>query len=269
MKTVLVTGTSTGIGRVTAERLRSRGFEVLAGVRREGDAPPGCEPLLLDVTDPSAVAAARARVESASSFAGLVNNAGVTVQGPLEYVPLDEFRRQMEINLVGPLALTQALLPALRRARGRIVMISSVGGRVAVPFIGPYHASKWGLEGLTEALRQEVEPLGVKVALVEPGSADTEIWRKGQESASEVLDALPPEAKELYGERLESTRELAVKVADRAFPAEKVAKAIEHALTAKRPRPRYLVGADARVQVGLRTVLPTRAADAAMRRLAG
>jgi NAD(P)-dependent dehydrogenase (short-subunit alcohol dehydrogenase family) len=269
MKTVLVTGTSTGIGRVTAERLVARGFEVLAGVRRAEDAPPRTEPLLLDVTDPAAVAAAAERAAAAASFAGLVNNAGVTVQGPLEFVPLDEFRRQMEINLVGPLALTQALLPALRRSGGRVVMVSSVGGRTAVPFIGPYHASKWGLEGMSDALRQEVEPLGVKVAIVEPGSADTEIWRKGQDSADDVLGALPPEAVELYGERLAAVRALAVKTAARAFPPEKVAKAIEHALTARRPRPRYLVGADARIQVGLRAALPTRTLDAAVRRLVG
>ena len=266
MRTVLVTGTSTGIGRAAAARLAGAGFRVLAGVRREADAPADCEPLLLDVTDPEAITAAAARVDQ---LAGLVNNAGITVQGPLEFLPLEEFRRQLEVNVVGPLALTQALLPALRAGRGRIVMVSSIGGRTALPFLGPYHASKFALEGLSDSLRQEVEPLGVRVAIVEPGSADTEIWRKGQESADEVLAALPPEARPLYGERLEATREMARKVAERAFPPEKVADAIHHALTARRPRPRYLVGADARVQLALRTVLPARAFDAAIRRLAG
>ena len=267
MSTVLVTGTSTGIGRATASCLASNGFHVLAGVRREEDAPADCEPLVLDVTDPSAIERARSRVEG-EQLAGLVNNAGITVQGPLEFLSLDEFRRQLEVNVVGPLALTQALLPALRAARGRIVMVTSIGGRTALPFLGPYHASKFALEGLSDSLRQEVEPLGVKVAIVEPGSADTEIWRKGQESAGEVLDALPPDAGSLYGERLEGFRAAAQKTADRAFPPEKVADAILHALTARRPRPRYLVGADARVQLALRTLLPARAFDAAVRRLA-
>jgi NAD(P)-dependent dehydrogenase (short-subunit alcohol dehydrogenase family) len=267
-KTVLVTGTSTGIGRVTAEQLLGRGFHVLAGVRREADAPPGTEALLLDVTDPQAIAAARSRVEEGSPLVGLVNNAGITVQGPLEFLALDELRRQLEVNVVGPIALTQALLPALRAARGRVVMLSSIGGRTAVPFLGPYHASKWAIEGLSDALRQEVEPTGVKVAIVEPGSADTEIWRKGQEAADDVLGDLPPEARELYGERLEAFQRLAAKTAERAFPPSKVADAIVHALTARRPRPRYLVGADARIQLGMRTVLPTRTLDAAVRRLA-
>jgi NAD(P)-dependent dehydrogenase (short-subunit alcohol dehydrogenase family) len=147
-------------------------------------------------------------------------------------------------------------------------MVTSIGGRTALPFLGPYHASKFALEGLSDSLRQEVEPLGVKVAIVEPGSADTEIWRKGQESADVVLDALPPEAASLYGERLKGMRAVAQKTADRAFPPEKVADAILHALTARRPRPRYLVGADARVQLALRTLLPARAFDAAVRRMA-
>ncbi|HEX2088256.1 MAG TPA: SDR family oxidoreductase [Solirubrobacteraceae bacterium] len=267
MRTVLVTGTSSGIGRATAQRLAAEGFHVLAGVRRLEDAPAGVEPLALDVTDPAAIEAARARASETGLF-GLVNNAGTTVQGPLEFVPLDDLRRQLEVNLVAPLALTQALLPLPRASGGRVVMISSVGGRTAVPFIGPYHASKWGLEGLSESLRQEVEPLGVRVAIVEPGSADTEIWRKGQEKADDLLAALPPEGRELYGERLEATRALARKTAERAFPPEKVAKAVVRALTARRPRPRYLVGADARMQVALRAALPARAFDATVRRLA-
>jgi NAD(P)-dependent dehydrogenase (short-subunit alcohol dehydrogenase family) len=264
VRTVLVTGTSTGIGRATAEKLAASGFHVLAGVRRPADAPPGVEALELDVTSPDQIAAAAERV--GGSLDGLVNNAGITVQGPLEFVGLGEFRRQLEVNLVGPLALTQALLPALRAAGGRIVMVSSVGGRTALPFLGPYHASKWGLEGLSDSLRQEVEPLGVRVAIVEPGSADTEIWRKGEETADDILAALPAEATELYGERLEAVRELARKTAARAFPPSKVADAIHHALTARRPRPRYLVGADARIQLGLRVALPTRTLDAAVRR---
>ncbi|HEX8120848.1 MAG TPA: SDR family NAD(P)-dependent oxidoreductase [Solirubrobacteraceae bacterium] len=267
-KTVLVTGTSSGIGRVTAEQLLGRGFHVLAGVRREDDAPPGTEPVLLDVTDAAAITAAKALVADRAPLVGLVNNAGVTVQGPLEFLSLDELRRQLEVNVVGPLALTQALLPALRAAHGRVVMLSSIGGRTAVPFLGPYHASKWAIEGLSDALRQEVEPTGVKVAIVEPGSADTEIWRKGQESAADLLAGLPPEARELYGQRLQGFQALAAKTAERSFPPSKVADAIVHALTARRPRPRYLVGADARIQLGLRTLLPTRALDAAVRRLA-
>jgi NAD(P)-dependent dehydrogenase (short-subunit alcohol dehydrogenase family) len=274
-RTVLVTGTSTGIGRATALHLCSCGFDVLAGVRREVDAesvralsPEHITPLILDVTEPAQVATAAERAAATGLF-GLVNNAGVTVQGPVEFLDLDALRSQLEVNLVGQVAMTQAVLPLLRASRGRIVMVSSVGGRFATPFIAPYHASKYALEGLSDALRQELRPLGVGVSIVEPGTIKTEIWRKGAETGREVVAALPPEARRLYGSRIESLLKTVPKIAQRGIEPVEVAEAIAHALTASRPKPRYLVGADARVQMVLKAALPTRVLDAIVARSTG
>ena len=268
--TVVITGTSSGIGRVTAERLVAEGFRVLAGVRRAEDAPPGTEALVLDVSDPGAAATAKARVdELGGTLHGLVNNAGITVQGPVEFLDLDEFRHQMEVNVVGPIALTQALLPALRAGRGRVVNVSSIGGKMAVPFLSPYSASKFALEAVSDSLRMELKPFGVHVAVIEPGSADTPIWRKGQDRTEETVEALGAEGRALYGKRVEAFAKFAGKTADRAFPPSKVADAIAHALTAEKPRTRYLVGADARMQAAIKKVLPDRAVDAVIARLTG
>jgi NAD(P)-dependent dehydrogenase (short-subunit alcohol dehydrogenase family) len=273
--TVLVTGTSTGIGRATAVHLAGLGFDVLAGVRREGDgeavrelSPQRIEPIVLDVTVPEQVEAARARVQE-TGLAGLVNNAGVTVQGPVEFVDLDDFRRQMEVNLVGPLALTQAVLPQLRASRGRIAMVSSIGGRWALPFLAPYNASKFALEGLSDSLRMELRPLGVHVAVIEPGSVATEIWRKGEEASREAIESMPPEARETYGARLEKMADAAAEAGARGIAPEKVAEVIAHALTASRPRTRYLVGTDARMRGRLKKLLPDRVADTLTLRASG
>ncbi len=269
---VLVTGCSSGIGRACAEHLASLGFHVLAGVRREadGDAVRGerVEPVILDVAAPDATETARAAAERGSAargLAGLVNNAGVTVQGPVEFVTLDEWRRQLEVNLLGQIAMIQATLPLLRAARGRIVNMSSIGGRLATPFLGPYNASKFALEGMSDALREEVRPHGVGVALVEPGSVATPIWEKGQAAGREQMDAASPEQRRLYGERLEAMVRLAGKTAERGVPPSAVAEAVAHALTARRPRPRYVVGRDAKLQLSLRAAIGARGYD----RLAG
>jgi NAD(P)-dependent dehydrogenase (short-subunit alcohol dehydrogenase family) len=237
----LVTGTSSGIGRACAELLRDRGWEVLAGVRSAGDAPEGCEELLLDVTDPAQVAAAAERV--GGRLDALVANAGVALSGPLEFVPLDELRAQLEVNVVGQVALLQALLPALREARGRVVLMGSVSGRLALPFLGPYAASKFALEAVADALRGEVAPFGIAVSLVQPGSIATPMWRKGGERAAR----LEPAAVELYGGAIAALREWAAKRGAVTPPAE-VARTVEHALTAERPRTRYVVGAGARTR---------------------
>jgi len=266
----LITGTSSGIGRVSAERLVREGFDVLAGVRRESDAPAGCTPVVLDVTAPGFADAASDAVSAhGGSLARLGNNAGGTGQGPGEFLDLDEVRRQREGNLVGPIALTQAVLPALRAGRGRVVNMTSIGGVRAVPFLSPYNASKFALEAVSDALRHEVAPFGIHVSVIEPGSVDTPIWSKGQENAREYVESLPPEAKDLYGERLDRMTEMARKTAERAIPPSKVADAILHALTADRPKTRYLVGVDAKVQSALAKALPDRANDALLRRLTG
>jgi NAD(P)-dependent dehydrogenase (short-subunit alcohol dehydrogenase family) len=236
-------------------RLRDHGWRVLSGVRRTGSAPAGTEELLLDVTDPPE----RFRFDE---LQGLVNNAGVAVAGPLEFLPLDELRRQLEVNLVGQLAVTQRLLPALRRGRGRVVNMGSISGRSALPFLGAYAMSKHALEAMTDALRVELEPWGIQVAIVEPGTIRTPIWTRERPDP-------PPEANELYGTRLTAFRRKAVERGTHGAPAEEVAKVVEHALTSGRPRTRYLVGPDAKLRARVER-LPDRLRDRLIvRRLLG
>ncbi|MBI4408276.1 MAG: SDR family NAD(P)-dependent oxidoreductase, partial [Gemmatimonadetes bacterium] len=209
------------------------------------------------------VAAAAEEVRAAvgdEGLAGLVNNAGVVVAAPLEFVPLDEVRHQLEVNLLGPLALVQALLPTLRRARGRIVNIGSVAGKSALPFMGPYAMSKFALEALTDALRVELMPWDVRVAVVEPGAVATSIWRASIKAADELAQRLPPQARELYGKAMAVVRQRALSGEQHGIPAERVARAVEHALTADAPRTRYLLGWDSKLRLLLER-LPDRLRD--------
>lgn len=223
-------------------------------------------PVKVDVADEATVAALPGELGDAP-LAGLVNNAGISVSGPLEFVPLDEWRRQLEVNVIGQVAVTQALLPALRSARGRIVNIGSVGGRVAVPLLGPYNASKFALEGITDSLRRELRPLGVHVAIVEPGAIATKIWEKGTSAADELLAGAPPEAEAVYGPTIAALRAQAGKATREAIPPEEVARAVLHALSARRPRTRYPVGRDAKQRIRLAGLLSDRAFDALMARM--
>ena len=257
-RSVLVTGASSGIGAACAEYLTRAGWTVFAGVREEGAAPAGTTELLLDVTDGAAIEAAAAAV--GERLDGLVDNAGIALAAPLEYLPLDELRRQLEVNVVGQLAVIQALLPALRAARGRIVLIGSIAGTSSLPFLGPYAISKFGLEALADALRVELAPEGIHVSIVRPGTIATPIWTKRQP----VADALPPEALERYGGRLAAMRSFAARRAANAAPAESVARAIEHALSDDRPRSRYLVGRDAHIRAAIER-LPDRLRDRLIR----
>jgi NAD(P)-dependent dehydrogenase (short-subunit alcohol dehydrogenase family) len=275
---VVVTGSSTGIGRACALHLDRLGFKVFAGVRKQEDGErlsaetsERFEPLILDVTDPEHISRAAARVAEATQdrLAGLVNNAGIGVGGPLELMPLNDFRRQIEVNLIGQVAVTQAFIPAMRRARGRLVFISSIGGLVATPYMSPYHASKFGIEAVGDALRQELRRFGVQVSIVEPGSIATPIWDKGRATAQEVRGNLSAEGQELYGESLAHTEKLLRETARRGSPPEKVAKVVVHALTARRPRTRYLVGADARAMATLGKLLPDRLRDRLVARATG
>jgi NAD(P)-dependent dehydrogenase (short-subunit alcohol dehydrogenase family) len=258
LRTVLVTGSSTGIGAATARRLARRGWRVLAGVRTAGDAPEGTQEVLLDVTDAGQIAEAARELERPE---GLVDNAGIAVAAPLEHLPLDELRRQLEVNVVGQLAVTQALLPALRRARGRIVIVGSIAGKSALPFLGAYAMSKHALEAMADSLRVELAPEGIHVALVEPGTIATPIWRKPQRA----LDVLSPEAVERYGARMSAFRAIAARRSASAAPPDDVAAAIEHALTAVAPRTRYLVGRDARIRAAIEQ-LPDRWRDRVLAR---
>ena len=272
--TVLITGTSSGIGRACAADLAGRGFHVLAGVRRESDgeavralAPERIEPLMLDVTDRDAIAKLPERLDG--PLAGLVNNAGLSHPGPLEFTAMDDVRHQLEVMLLAPFELIHALLPALRRARGRIVNIGSIGGRTGVPFLSPYQAAKAGLARMTDCLRPELAPLGVHVALVEPGSVKTEIWERGITAGEELLASLPEEGRRLYGERLEAMARVGRRTEQRGIAPQRVAEAVAHALTADRPKTRYLVGVDARIQATVRAALPDRAFDRVVARLTG
>jgi NAD(P)-dependent dehydrogenase (short-subunit alcohol dehydrogenase family) len=269
VRSVLVTGASTGIGRASALRLDASGWRVFAGVRDPADAEslreaasPRLAPVFLDVTEPDQIAAVAEKVEQESEdgLAGLVNNAGVAIPGPLETIPLEDFRRQLEVNLVAYVAMTQALLPQIRRAEGRVVFVSSIGGRMAFPFTGAYHASKFGTEAIGDVFRQELRPWGLRVSIVEPGSIDTPIWERGQRKGNEI-EAKSPQTKFLYGEAIEKFRKLIEDTAERGIPPEKVAKAIAHALESPRPKSRYLVGLDAKLQARLRPLIPTALFD--------
>ena len=267
MRAVLITGASTGIGRAAALRLDGAGWRVFAGVRREEDAAALAGvasnrllPLILDVTEAEQIAAAAERIEAEAGgrLDGLVNNAGVAIPGPLETLAIEDFRRQVEINLTGHVAVTQALLPSIRSARGRIVFVSSIGGRVALPLTGAYHAAKFGIEAVGDVFRQELRPWDIAVAIVEPGSIDTPIWERGERTADEIGTV---ERETLYGKAVEGYRKAIRETAERGIPPERVAKAIEHALTSGHPRARYLVGLEARLAARAKLLIPTRIFD--------
>ena len=279
MKSALITGASTGIGRAAALRLDGRGWRVFAGVRREEDAASlreagseRLEPLMLDVTDAGQIAAAAERVGVAvgdTGLDGLVNNAGIAVPGPLETLPVDDFRRQVEVNLTAQVAVTQAMLPSIRRASGRVVFITSIGGLMAFPMFGAYHAAKFGLEAVGDVFRQELRPWGIEVAVIEPGSIATPIWERGEAEVDVIAARARDGHADLYGEAIAAYREVARKTGARGIPPERVAKKIEHALSARRPRIRYLVGADARGQAFAKAVLPDRLVDWLVARATG
>jgi NAD(P)-dependent dehydrogenase (short-subunit alcohol dehydrogenase family) len=273
---VVVTGASTGIGRATALLLDRKGYKVFAGVRREEDAraleEDGSEkltPVTVDVTEAASIEAAERTVREAvgeQGLAGLVNNAGVGFGGPVEYIPLDDYRRSFEVNYFGQIAVTQAFLPLLRRASGTIVNVASIGGRIASPFMSPYNGSKFALEALSDSLRHELKPWGIEVVVVEPGSIATPIWEKAGETAAEAESSLQPEAKRLYGAQIARFRELLGETARSGIPPEKVAEVIHKAISSDRPKPRYLVGLDAKVAARMRGLLPDRVFDRVLAR---
>src|SRR4051794_4747206 len=274
MSTVLITGASRGIGRATALALDRRGLEVIAGVRStdaaeqlRAEASERLRTVELDVTDTGSIRAAAEGV--GPRLDALVNNAGIAVGGVVEALPIEELRQQLEINVVGQVAVTQALLPALRAARGRIVFISSVSGRVSSPALTPYTASKFALEAIADGLRVELRHWGIDVVLIEPGSIDTDIWREGERQLATGVAAMTEEHRQLYARLLSGTRKVITSTAKRAAPVEQVVKVVENAVTTSRPRVRYVVGADARVQIALRSLLPDRAFDTLVARTFG
>jgi NAD(P)-dependent dehydrogenase (short-subunit alcohol dehydrogenase family) len=256
------------------------GWTVYAGVRKEADAKDLSEygserltPVLIDVTETESIAECASVVSDDTGrdgLDGLVNNAGVSVQGPLEYLPLDELRNQLEVNVTGQLAVTQAFLPLVRRGGGRIVFVSSIAGRAtALPLHGPYSASKRGLEALVESLRQELLPWTIPVVLVEPGAIATPIWQKGDSSFDDILSWLPPEGRDRYADVLARARKIAAATGRHSIPAEKVAEVVAKALTTSRPRFRYVVGADARARAWFEPLVPTFLWDRLLARVLG
>src|SRR6186997_2170486 len=257
MRAALVTGASSGIGAACAARLVSTGWRVFAGVRGLGNAPKGTQELLLDVTSEEQIRAAAQRIDRLDA---LVNNAGIAIAIPLEFIPLEELRRQLEVNVIGQVAVTQAFLPHLRRSRGRIVFIGSIAGQSALPFLGPYAASKHALEAITDTLRLELRPFGVDVSLVQPGTIQTPIWTKSAEVADELANGAGAELAGLYGERIAAFRRVALRRGAKGASADEVARVVEKALTTERPRTRKLVGLDAKLRSGVER-LPDRLRD--------
>ena len=265
---VVVTGASTGIGRATALRLDAEGYSVFAGVRKEADARDLAQagsdrltPVTLDVTETDQIESTREQVAEAvgdRGVVGLVNNAGVGGGGPIEFMPLDELRTTLEVNLIGQVAVTQAFIPLIRRGKGTIVFIASIGGRVASPFMSPYNTSKFAIEALGESLRHELRPWGIEVVVVEPGSIDTEIWSKGNEQIRERLGEMPEDARRLYGPQMTRFGEVINETASRGIPPEKVAEVIHSAIASEKPKHRYLVGTDAKIGARLKGTLPDR-----------
>lgn len=269
-RTVVVTGVSTGIGWGASMVLTKAGFKVFGSVRKEADAKrlqgelgANFVPLMFDVTDEKAVKASIATVRAGlggRKLFGLVNNAGISVVGPLLHMPIDEFRKQLEVNLTGVVITTQAFAPllgvdgSLSGPPGRIVNITSVGGRNAIPFIVPYNVSKFGLEGMTEGLRRELMLFGIDVIAVAPGAVATAIWEKGEQ-----ID-VTPYAKTAFAAALETLRAYAAASGKRGLKPEYLGRKIMHALTTARPKVRYVVTPDP-FQNFLLNALPKRVAD--------
>ncbi|MGW0926877.1 SDR family oxidoreductase [Streptomyces sp. NPDC002755] len=265
---IFVSGASTGMGAATARELARRGYHVLAGVRRQSDADAlratRVEPVILDVTAPEHIEALAARIAGdpqRRKLVGLVNNAGIAVNAPVETLPLDQWRRQFEVNLFGHIAVTQALLPFLHDSRGRIVNISSLGGKVAMATYGAYAGAKFALEAVSDALRRELAPHGVQVVVVEPGGVKTEMTGHGIERARQFVKDMTPVERRRYGNLMQAIINQATEFTTQGVPADKAALAIAKAVTTRKPRTRYTIGRDAAIMTRLVWLLTDRALD--------
>ena len=281
MPLALISGASTGIGRATSLRLAGSGWNVLAGVRDPAageslaaEAPAGSIiPLALEVTDAEQIAAASALVDEHAARLGragldaLINNAGIGIGGPLEILSDEDLRRQFDVNVFGHMAVTRAMLPSLRRARGRILFVSSIGGRVAMAYTAPYAASKHAIEAFADALRVELHSSQIQVGLIEPGSVSTPIWDKSRGEADRLQ--IPPELQAQYGNVPAALDKAMRDTARRGVPPEQVAETIEGALTARRMKARYLIGRDAIAMLTAKRLLPDHVFDRLVRRVMG
>jgi NAD(P)-dependent dehydrogenase (short-subunit alcohol dehydrogenase family) len=264
-RSVFITGASTGIGNVTAHRMAAEGWRVFAGIRKEADATAaanaGFVPVICDVTSDEQVDAAVTQVTAEAPLDGLVNNAGVAVALPLEAVEPKELEWQLAVNVIGQHRVTRALMPSLIEARGRIVNISSISGRVGVPFMGPYTISKHALEGWSDVLRREMAAFGVKVSVIQPGSVKTPIWDKSHEDLAPRMEEIP----DRYRDRYEQLIAEAVRVGnEEGIEPEEVASAIAHALTADRPKARYALPLQERILARVMPALPEMLSDRLM-----
>jgi len=270
-RAVVITGASTGIGAACALHLDRLGFAVFAGVRKSEDGvalqKAGSDrlvPLELDVTDLATIQKSRAVVVDATKergLFGLINNAGIAVVGPLEAVPISDLRQQLEVNVIGQVAVIQVFLPLIRQARGRIVNMGSIAGLSTMPLMGPYSASKFALEAITDALRLEVQQWGIHVSIVEPGAIATPIWNKSAIEAAEREAAIETELRTLYKSVVTAVRKVVGEASKRAIPPDVVVKVVEEALTAPAPKTRYLVGTDAKLRALMVRLLPDRISD--------
>lgn len=273
MPSVLVTGASRGIGNAIANHLASIGWDVIAGVRSDEDferlqpANPRFLPVRLDVTDAEHLAALPDALPD--RLDAVVNNAGVAVAGPLEAVSLDDMRRQLEINVVGQLAVTQVVLPRLRESHGRIVFISSVNGRLVLPMMGAYCASKFALEAAADTLRLELKPWGIKVVIVEPAQTSTDMWHTSDAMVADLEANMAPEMRKLYSHHLAGMKKALPAMRKMAKPVKGVSDVVEESLTARRPRARYVVGRGTKVQVAAATRLPTPVQDRLLKAAGG
>ncbi len=272
---VVITGASTGIGATCALHLDRLGFRVFAGVRKPEDglslqknSSDRLVPIALDVTDDSAIRKAHLLVSELTrtdGLYGLINNAGIAVVGPLEVVPIADLRRQLDVNVIGQVAVTQIFLPLLRQGRGRIINMGSIAGLSTMPLMGPYSASKYALEAITDALRLEVQQWGIHVSIIEPGAIATPIWNKSTVDAAEREAAIGDDLRTLYKPIVVAVRKIVEEASKRAVSSETVAMAVEAALTAPIPKTRYLVGNDAKLRALMARLLPDRTSDKLLR----
>ena len=274
MPSVLVTGAARGIGRAIVEHLASSGWDVIAGVRSEKDAtaitkvdPQRVSAVILDITNADDIAKLADALPK--RLDAVVNNAGVAVGGPVETVTPDDWRNILEVNVIGQFAVTRAILPRLRESRGRVLFISSVNGRIATPMLGPYSASKFALEAGCDALRVELKAWDIPVVLIEPAQTDTDMWRTAGDMVLQIEEDMSPEHRELYAKHLAGMKKFVPTARKMASPTTKVVAVVEEALTARRPRARYVVALLPKVQAAVVPNLPTALRDRIMTMLVG
>ncbi len=274
MPSVLVTGAGRGIGRAIVDHLASSGWDVIAGVRSEEDAtaltsasPQRVSAVILDITNGDHISALSESLPN--RLDAVVNNAGIAVAGPIETVTPDDWRKQLEVNVIGQLAVTQAVLPRLRESRGRVLFISSVNGRIATPMLGPYSASKFALEAAADALRVELKAWGISVVLIEPAQTDTDMWRTADDMVLELEGAMSPQHRELYAGHIAGMKKFVPTSRKLMSPTNKVVAVVEEALTARRPRARYVVALLPKLQTALVTNMPAALRDRVMSVMVG